>query len=84
MDVYCDDACNVRILDISPEREEDLSWYFWNETNDPETEEWREDLTPDEAAMVEQWDARTAMGFQRLVQANLDRQQDERGYEPEM
>ena len=34
--------------------------------------------------MVEQWDARIAMGFQRLVQANLDRQQDERGYEPEM
>ena len=51
-----------------------MSWCFWNETNDPETEEWRDELTPDEEAMVEQWDEQTARCFQTLAQAILDRQ----------
>lgn len=74
MDLYCDDAYDVRVLDVPVDREEEIEWLFWNETNDPETEEWRDELTADEAAMVEQWDERTARGFQALVQDNLSRQ----------
>lgn len=84
MDLYCDGACHVRILDVPPEREEELSWLFWNETNDPETEDWRDELTPDEAAMVEQWDEQAARGFQTLTQKILDRQPPEPDWEPEL
>lgn len=84
MDLYCDNSSNVRILDVSPEREEELSWYFWNETNDPESEDWRDELTTDEAAMVEQWDLQTSAGFARLAQEILDRQLSKPDYEPEM
>lgn len=41
---------------ITEERIEEMKEYFWAETNDPETEEWREDLTKEEAALVESWD----------------------------
>lgn len=54
-------------------RYEELQHYFWNETNDPETREWREDLTPDEAAMVERWDFQTAKGLSDLASAVLER-----------
>lgn len=84
MDLYCDGAYHVRILDVPPEREEELSWLFWNETNDPESEYWRDELTPDEAAMVEQWDEQTARGFQTLTQKILDRQPPEPDWEPEL
>lgn len=55
------------------ERYEELQRYFWDETNDPETQEWREDLTADEAAMVDRWDAQTAKGFSQIAQEILDR-----------
>lgn len=73
MDVYCDKDYDVRILDISEEREAELQSLFWDETNEPETQEWREDLTADEAAMVEQWDARTAQGMSKLASEILER-----------
>lgn len=53
------------------ERWEELQYFFWNETDEPETQEWREDLTVDEGAIVDQWDAQTAKGFARLVADNL-------------
>lgn len=68
MDVYCGEDHAVRILDVSEEREAELQQLFWDETNDPETQEWREELTADESAMVEQWDAQTAKGFSQLAQ----------------
>ncbi|MBQ9168513.1 MAG: DUF1738 domain-containing protein [Oscillospiraceae bacterium] len=72
MDVYCDGDYAVRILDVSEEREAELQQRFWDESNDPETQEWREELTADEAAMVEQWDLQTAKGFSQMAQAILD------------
>lgn len=72
MDVYCADDYTVRILDVSEEREAELQQLFWDESNDPETQEWREELTADEAAMVEQWDAQTAKGFSQMAQKILD------------
>lgn len=89
MDLYCDGAYNVRILDVPPEREEELSWCFWNETNEPETQEWRDELTEDEAAMVEQWDEQTADAICSLAQRILELENSrgdflQTSYEPEM
>lgn len=89
MDLYCSDAYDVRILNVTAEREEELRSCFWNETNDPDSEEWREDLTEDEAAMVEQWDERSSNGFSRLAQDILDRESichasSELEWEPEL
>ena len=73
MDVYCGQDNTVRILDISEYREAELQQCFWEETNDPETQEWREDLAADEAAMVEQWDLQTSKAFSKLASAILER-----------
>ena len=45
------------------------------ETNEPETEEWRDDLTADEAALVEQWDAAFAASYYKLCRAIVDAEQ---------
>ena len=45
------------------------------ETNEPETEEWRDDLTPEEAALVDQWDAAFLAGYYKLCCAILDAEQ---------
>lgn len=74
MDVYCNDAYQVRILDVAEDREEELLSCFWNETNEPESEEWRNELTDDEAAMVEQWDEQFLSSYQKLAQDCLDLQ----------
>lgn len=44
------------------------SW-FWAESNDPETEEWRKDLSKEEADLVAEWDTRVASGMYNLCQA---------------
>lgn len=54
-------------------RYEELQSCFWNETNDLETQEWREELTADEAAMVEQWDLQSANGMSKLTSDILER-----------
>ncbi|MGO5114205.1 hypothetical protein ACTQ33_04115 [Candidatus Avoscillospira sp. LCP25S3_F1] len=41
---------------ITPERIRQMKDNFWAETNDPTTEEWREDLTDEELALVARWD----------------------------
>lgn len=38
------------------ERVKELLDLYWNETNDEETQEWREDLTPTEKKLVRTWD----------------------------
>lgn len=41
----------------------------WNdETCDPETEEWREDLTAEEAAIIAGWDKGCASGVLKICQ----------------
>lgn len=74
MDLYCDTSNDVRILDVSQEREEELDWLWCEETEDPETQEWRWDLTADEDAMVEQWEKQYAIGIRNLLE-RLERQQ---------
>lgn len=41
------------------------------ETNDPETETWRDDLTPEEARIVADWDVMCEVGIHRLCKAIL-------------
>ncbi len=65
MDLYCDNAYQVRVLDVTQEQEESLHM-LWDE--DPEEVDWRQDLTADEAAMVEQWDKQYARVFTSLAQ----------------
>ena len=76
MDVYCNDNNDVRILDITAEREAELCYCFWEETNEPETQEWREDLTCDEAVMVEQWDEKFIKGYAAIAQKILTYESD--------
>lgn len=41
---------------IDPERLRQMENNFWAETNDPTSEEWREELTVEELALVEEWE----------------------------
>ena len=45
-------------LQIGDNRIEELCESWENVTNDPESQEWRENLTEEETALVEQWDSK--------------------------
>lgn len=53
---------------MTEERKSELYALWGNETNDPETEEWREDLTQEEAAMVDEWDGVFEALYMRAVE----------------
>ena len=57
---------------MNDDRKQELYAWWCAETNDPETEEWREDLSPEETSLVEQWDEKCRVGFLRLCRAILD------------
>ena len=46
---------------------EELMSAWENETNDPETQEWRDDLTADERKLVEQWDDNYEQGLAQMI-----------------
>ena len=58
-------------------RELKESWE--HETNDPETETWRGDLTPQEAQIVAAWDDGFDHGLTRMAADILSRTQDDPG-----
>ena len=41
---------------VSPERREYLDYLWGDETSDPESWEWRDELDEEERALVESWD----------------------------
>ncbi len=47
--------------EVKYERKEELSRLFEKESNDPDTQEWREDLTYEERELVESWDKQRHM-----------------------
>ena len=49
-------------------RYEQLYWLWENETNDEETQEWRNELTAEEQALVDQWDYGFNDGLRRMFQ----------------
>lgn len=57
---------------ISPSRYEELHGLFWDETNEEWTQEWREDLTQEEAALVAQWDERVRKGMLKMCQKIIE------------
>lgn len=58
-------------------REAELQRLFWAETKDPETQEWREDLTAEEAELVAAWDDQAEIGIAILCREIL---KTERGF----
>ena len=50
------------------EMEED----FWSESNDEDTQEWREDLTDEEIKVIDKWDRKYAQGTVNVCKQILD------------
>lgn len=57
---------------ISNEREAYLLSCWCEESEDPESQSWREDLTAAEAALVDTWDAAYCSGVQQLCEKILE------------
>lgn len=53
---------------IRDERRKELESLFWAETNEDWTQEWRDDLTPEEAVMVEKWDRDYETGLAQMCE----------------
>ena len=53
--------------DLDMLRLERMRWCWGEETNDPETQKWREDLTEDEQRLVDSWDDGFEDGVLRMV-----------------
>ena len=51
---------------VSEERIAWMEWCWDEETSDPESWEWREELTAEELALVESWDERFAQGVLKI------------------
>lgn len=58
--------------EITEERKNELLWLWGEETNDPDTQEWREDLTPEEEAQVAEWDANAERGMGEMARRTLE------------
>ncbi|MBD5169264.1 MAG: hypothetical protein HDT20_03970 [Oscillibacter sp.] len=56
-------------------RREQLRQRLYQETNDPATQEWRDDLTPEELEYVEQIDDQYTSGIAAICSAILVREQ---------
>ena len=54
---------------MTRERKNELRNYFWAETNDPETSEWRDSLTAEEKKIVNRLDTQYNKGFYNLLKA---------------
>ena len=56
---------------ISKDRLEEIQWFYDNETNDPDTQEWRDELSEEEEALVDEWDKQYCNGVSALCSAIL-------------
>lgn len=63
-------------LAMTNERKEQLLDLWIDETNEEWTQEWREELTPEEAALVKKWDEKAehsmAVMAQRILSGDKD------------
>lgn len=57
---------------MTEERKNELLWLWGEETNDPDTQEWRDELTPEEAAKVAEWDANAERGMGEMARRILE------------
>ena len=51
---------------ITDERLNELHEMFWSETNEDWTQEWRDELTEEEDALVFEWDEKAMRGLLNL------------------
>ena len=58
--------------DISQNQIDDIQNMFWSETNEEWTQEWRDDLTNEESAIVDKWDAEIDKGLYKLCKAIVE------------
>lgn len=58
---------NKADCNIPEARANELLDCFWAESNDPETQEWRDDLSSGERNLVDQWDRKYATGVVTLA-----------------
>ena len=65
------------------ERREYIRDRFYQETNEPESQEWREELTPEELEYVGQLDDRYESGILAICSAILVREQVRARFRPE-
>ena len=52
---------------MDKEHFDELQQWFWAETNEPETQEWRNRLSAEDAEIVATWDAEVDVGFCNLI-----------------
>ena len=57
---------------IRKERVDEIEELFWLETNEEWTQDWRESLTAEETALVNEWDNRVEAGMYRLAKRILE------------
>jgi len=57
---------------LSDDRLDELSECFWSETNEDWTQEWRDYLTAEESALVDEWDAGVAEGMYKIAKRILE------------
>lgn len=65
------------------ERREYIRELFYQETNEPESQEWRDDLTPEELEYVGQLDDQYASGYLAKCSAILVREKVRARFRPE-
>lgn len=52
---------------ISEERLEELESYFWAETDEEESQEWRENLSEEEAQLIDEWDEKYNIAYYKVI-----------------
>lgn len=57
---------------ITEERFDYLLWAWQEESEDPETQEWREELTEEEAKLVASWDRTARIEIRKLCERILE------------
>lgn len=81
-DLLCHLGCGDAVMNLAlrlqtgDDQIEELRWCFDNESNDPESQEWRENLT--EADLIEQWDMRIETQIGKLCSDILELEKQKR------
>lgn len=57
---------------IDQKRLRELEDLYWNETEDPETWDWRDDLTTEEDELIKAWEKKTETGFLKICKDILE------------
>ena len=83
-DLLCHLGCGNAVMNLAlrlqtgDDQIEELRWCFDNESNDPESQEWRENLTEAEADLIEQWDMRIETQIGKLCSDILELEKQKR------